>query len=94
MTAERIVRELFKYLKKTLNFEVDQDDLIQRQLLDEKEKEDLICKDQCKAFWCERYLKLLIRKKRCNNFFAFIHETPSYSRISCKIISRERESRN
>lgn len=69
MTAERIVRELFIYLKKTLNFEVDQDYLIQRQLLYEKEKEDLICKDQCKAFWCERYLKLLIMKKRCNNFF-------------------------
>lgn len=87
--AELIVRELFIFLKENLDFESEQDDLIQRQLLDQKEKEDHICKDQCKAFWCERYLKLFIMKKQCNNFFAFIHETPYYRRISYKITSIE-----
>lgn len=93
-TAELIVRELFIFLKENLDFGLEQDDLIQRQLLDQREKEDHICKDQCKAFWSERYLKLSIMKKRCNKFFAFIHDTPSHRRISCKIISREIEEMN
>lgn len=92
--AELIVRELFIFLKENLDFESEQDDLIQRQLLDQKEKEDHICKDQCKALWCERYLKLLIMKKRCTNFFKFIHDTPSHRRISWTIISREIEDMN
>lgn len=83
--AELIVREAFIFLKENLDFELLQDDLIQRHLLDEREKEDFICRDQCKAFWCERYLKLLITKARCNKFIEFIDGTPFRCRISSNL---------
>lgn len=57
---------------------------MQEDLLDKKEKEDHIFKDQCKALWCERYLKRLIMKKTCKGFIAFIHNS---DRPSLKIIS-------
>lgn len=78
--AELIVRELFIFLKENLDFESEQDALIQRYLLNEREKEDSICKDQCKAFWCERYLKLLIMKKRCSKFIEFFHDQETSSK--------------
>uniref|UniRef100_A0A8W8JK92 Uncharacterized protein n=1 Tax=Magallana gigas TaxID=29159 RepID=A0A8W8JK92_MAGGI len=61
--SDIIVRDAFIFLKENLEFELKQDDLIQRELLDERDKEDRICRVQCKAFWSERYLKLLIKKK-------------------------------
>lgn len=80
VTAELVVRKLFIFLKENLDFESEQDALIQRYLLNEKEKEDSICKDQCKAFWCERYLKLLIMKKRCSKFIEFFHDQETSSK--------------
>lgn len=68
--------------------------MIQRDLLDEKEKEDYICKDQCKAFWCERYLKRLIMKKTCKGFIAFIHDTPSLENISKTISMTQQKHLN
>lgn len=92
---ELIVRKTFIFLKENLDFEQLQDALIQRELLDEREKEDLICRDQRKAFWCERYLKLLIKSKRCNKFIKFIDGTPSHSCIFSNLLAKKRaEIRN
>lgn len=75
-------------LKENFDFELHQDDLIQKQLLDEKDK-DRICRDQSKALWCERFLKCLIMQKRCDNFLAYIQEEPCYKRIYCEQIKRK-----
>lgn len=91
IAAEFIVRKFFVFIKESIDFELEQDVLIQRDLLDEKEKEDHICKDQCKAFWCERYLKRLIMKKTCEGFIAFIHDRPSLKDIS-KTISMTKDN--
>lgn len=64
--------------------------MIQRQLLDTRERADFICKDKCEAFWCERYLKRLIMKKTCKKFIAFIHEMPSYKHVSDKILETQK----
>lgn len=57
--------------------------------MDERDKEDRICRDQCKAFWSERYLKLLIRKKRCNKFISFIKKTPLFGGIFSELLIRK-----
>lgn len=86
-TPELIVRGAFIFLKENLDFELLQDDLIQRQLLDKREREDLICSDQRKAFLYERYLKLLIRRRRCNRFIQFINRMPFHSHIFSNLLN-------
>lgn len=86
-TPELIVRGAFIFLKENLDFELLQDDLIQRQLLNKREREDLICSDQRKAFWYERYLKLLIRRRRCNRFIQFINRMPFHSHIFSNLLN-------
>lgn len=86
-TPELIVRGAFIFLKENLDFELLQDDLIQRQLMDKREREDLICSDQRKAFWCERYFKLLIRRRRCNRFIQFINRMPFHSHIFSNLLN-------
>lgn len=44
------VRRLFVFMKENLDFESLQDELIQRELLHEKEKEDYIYKTKSKHF--------------------------------------------
>lgn len=83
------MRDAFIFLKENLEFELKQDDLIQRELLDERDKEDRICRVQCKAFWSERYLKLLIKKKRCNKFISFIKKTPLFGGIFSELLIRK-----
>lgn len=86
-TPELIVRKAFIFLKENLDFELLQDELIQRQLLNKREREDLICSDQRKAFWCERYLKLLIRRRRCNRFLKFINGMQFQSHIFSNLLN-------
>lgn len=66
-------------------FESLQDELIQRKLMDKKEREDYVCKTKDKHFRCERLLKLIIRKRRCKEFIEFINEMPCHRHISEKI---------
>lgn len=73
------------FLKENLLFDSLQDELEQNQLLTQSEKDDYVCKDKCKYIRCERLLKLIIRKRRCNDFIALMDKMPCYQHISEKI---------
>lgn len=78
------VRRLFVFMKENLNFESLQDELIQRKLLHEKEREDYVCKTMSKHFWIEKLVKLIIKNRRCKEFVAFINDMPCHKHISEK----------
>lgn len=80
------VRRLFVFMKENLNFESLQDELIQRKLLHEKEREDYVCKTMSKHFWIEKLVKLIIKNRRCKEFVAFINDMPCHKHISEKIV--------
>lgn len=54
-------------MKENLDFESLQDELIQRELLHEKEKEDYIYKTKSNHFWNEKLIKLIIKKEDAKN---------------------------
>lgn len=83
---ESAVRSLFVYLKDNLLFDSLQDELEQKQILTQKEKDDYVCKDKGEYIRCERLLKLIIRKRRCNKFVALINNMPCYNHISEKFV--------
>lgn len=74
------------FLKENLLFDSLQDELEQNELLTQSEKDDYVCKDKCMYIRCERLLKLIIRKRRCNDFIALINRMPCYKHISEKIV--------
>lgn len=80
------VRRFFFHERKHLNFESLQGELIQRKLLHEKEREDYVCKTKSKHFWIEKLFKLIIKKRRCKEFVAFINDMPCHTHISKKIV--------
>lgn len=75
--AELAVRRLFIFLKKTVNFENFQEDFTQINLLSEKELKDYVLTVH-KYFRSEKFLKLMIKKRRCKEFVAFMLELPDY----------------
>lgn len=74
---ELAVRRLFIFLKKTVKFEYFQDDFIQINLLSEKELKEYVLTVH-KYFRSEKFLKLMIKKRRCKEFVAFMLELPDY----------------
>lgn len=82
---EFAVRRLFVFLKESLDFETLQDGLIHRNLLQGKEEEDYVYKDQGKLLRNERLIKLIIKKSRCKEFVAFISEKPCHKHIADEI---------
>lgn len=81
---EFAVRRLFIFIKDNLNFETLQDELTQKNLICDKEREDYICQTKYNHLRSERLLKLIIRKKRCPEFVTFMKEMPDHR---CKDIS-------
>lgn len=88
---EFAVRRLFVFLKESLDFETLQDGLIHRNLLQEKEEEDYVYKDQGKLLRNERLIKLTIKKSRCKEFVAFISEKPCHKHIADEIAKVQRK---
>lgn len=86
------VRRLFVFMKENLDFESLQDELIQRELLHEKEKEDYIYKTKSKHFWNEKLIKLIIKKRRCKEFIEFINDMPCLRHISEKIVEIQKNT--
>lgn len=74
---EFAVRRLFIFLKKTVNFEYFQEDFIQINLLSEKELKEYVLTDH-RYLRSEKFLKLMIKKRRCKEFVAFMLELPDY----------------
>lgn len=83
------VRRLFIFLKENLIFESMQDDLMERNLLNEREQED--CNSRNRYFRIEALLKIIMRKRRCKEFVAFIHEIPGEKHVSEKIVQFQKE---
>lgn len=72
--CEMAVRRSFVVMKKHLPFDFLQDEFISRNLLNQYDI-DNIFKDSNRYFKTERFLKLMIRMKRCKDFIACIKET-------------------
>lgn len=75
--AELAVRRLFIFLKKTVKFEKFQEDFTQINLLSEKELKDYVLTVH-KYFRSEKFFKLMIKKRRCTEFVAFMLELPDH----------------
>lgn len=74
-------------------FDILQDHLLQRKLLLENERHDYVCKDGANHFRNERFIKLIIKKKRCQEFVEFLKEMPCHKEIIDKIEEVQREDR-
>lgn len=74
-------------------FDSLQDHLLQRKLLLENERHDYVCKDRANHFRNERFIKLIIKKKRCQEFVTFLEEMPCHTEIIDKIKEVQRENR-
>lgn len=74
-------------------FDSLQDDLLQRKLLLENERHDYVCKDGANHFRNERFIKLIIKKKRCQEFVTFLEEKSCHPKIIDKIKEVQREDR-
>lgn len=83
---ELAVRRLFVFIKENLNFESLLNGLMQKKLLNEREKENYVCSNCTRYYWSERLLKLIIKKKRCKEFVAFMHQMPCHKHILEKIL--------
>lgn len=83
---EFAIRSLFVFLKENLDFECLQDLLIHGNLLSAKEIDDYVFNVRGRHNRCERFLKLIIKKRRCHEFVAFLHTLPSEKFISEEIL--------
>lgn len=83
---EFAIRSLFVFLKENLDIECLQDLLIERNLLSEREIVDYVFNVRGRHNRCERFLKLIIKKRRCHEFVAFLHTLPSEKFISEEIL--------
>lgn len=66
-------------------FEYLQDELKERQIINDKECEDYVFKVRGKHFRSERLIKLLIKKGKCQEFVSFINKRYCQRHISEKI---------
>nr|XP_034318199.1 sacsin-like isoform X8 [Crassostrea gigas] len=90
---EYVVRRLFVFIKDNLIFESLQDGLIHKKLLNEKEKEEYVCSNCARHYWSERLLKLIIKKKRCKEFVAFIRQMACHKHVSEKIMEVQEKAK-
>lgn len=77
---------MFIFLKETLNFDYLQDEFIQRNLLSEREHHDYVITVHGKHFRSEKFLKLIIKTKRCKEFVACMRELTEHEHIYKKIL--------
>lgn len=76
-------------MKENLIFESMQDELLQRKLLNEREIDE--CNNRIRHFKSETLIKIIIRKRRCKEFIAFIHELHSEEHVSKTILQFQTE---
>lgn len=81
------------FIKDNLIFESLQDALIHKKLLNEKEKEEYVCSNCARHYWSERLLKLIIKKKRCKEFVAFIRQMACHKHVSEKIMEVQEKAK-
>lgn len=73
------------FLKKNLIFNTLQDEFIKRNFFPDNESKEYVFGKTDENYKCERFLKLIIKKKRCKEFIACMREPPFHSRIFKRI---------
>lgn len=91
--SDEAVRKAFGFIKENLMFDILQDELVQRKLLLENERDDYVCKDGSSHFINDRLIKLIIKKKRCKEFVELLGEMPCHKTIFDKILEVQRKGR-
>ena len=79
------VRHSFVYLRRELTFEYLRDELVQKNLLSDREKEDIVCKIPEDYFMIGKTIKLMIMKNRCKEFVELIGKMPKYRHVFEKL---------
>lgn len=74
-------------------FDMLQDELVQRKLLLENERDDYVCKDGANHFRNERLIKLIIKKNRCEEFVNLLKKMPCHKKICDKLVEVQRKDR-
>lgn len=90
---ERTVRRLFVFLKKKLIFNTLQDEFIKRNFFADNKSKDYVFGKTDEYYRCERFLKLIIKKKICKEFIACMHELPSYRKVFERILEFQNSER-
>lgn len=83
---ELTVRRLFVFLKENLILDTLTDEFIVRNFFPDNESKEYVFGKKDKYYRDERFLKLLIKKKRCKEFVACMHDLPSYKHVLDKIL--------
>lgn len=91
--SDKAVRGAFGFIKENLMFDILEDELVQRKLLLENERDDYVFKDGASHFINERLIKLIIKKKRCKEFVKLLEEMPCHKKIFDKIVEVQRKDR-
>lgn len=81
---ELTVRRLFVFLKENLNFAYLQDTFIQESLISQRELAEYILTVH-EYLRSEQFLKLIIKRKRCQKFVACMQEFPELEHINQRI---------
>lgn len=75
------VRRLFVFLKENLKFDYLQDELIQRNIISQRELAEYILTVH-EYLRSEQFLKLIIKRKRCQEFVSCMQELPKLEHIN------------
>ncbi|XP_061164251.1 uncharacterized protein LOC133173280 [Saccostrea echinata] len=83
---ELAVRKSFVFLKDNIIYEVLQDDLRQECLVSEKEEEEYVCNKPNRQSTCERLIKHIIKKKRCEKFINLMNRKTCHVHVAKKLM--------
>lgn len=90
---DKAVRRAFGFIKENLMFDTLHDELLQRKLLLENERDDYVLKDGSSHFINERLIKLIIKKNRCEEFVNLLKKMPCHKKICDKLVEVQRKDR-
>lgn len=91
---ELTVRRLFVFLKENLIFNNLQDEFYARDFFPDNESEEYVFGKTEDYYRVERFLKLLVKKKRCKKFLECMHELPSHEHVLDEILKFQKNETN
>lgn len=69
------------------------DEFIVRNFFPDNESKEYVFGKMDKYYRGERFLKLLIKRKRCKEFVAYLHDLPSYKHVLEKILKFQEDEK-
>ncbi|XP_078341941.1 uncharacterized protein LOC144627862 [Crassostrea virginica] len=82
---QNAVRKSFVYLRQHLTFESLRDELVEKNLLSDRERDDYVCMIPLEYAMIGKVIKLMIRKGRCMEFVGIIDNLPDHRHVMNKI---------